>query len=201
MKKAANEIIKLGTTVRVSDPCYGTAVWCSGQVDNVKAGDYYVMVDVKDTEWGGLRVCSLGVFNVDTLEAGEKEVAIELATFEVGVDSGQAGIFDAEYYNKYHSDREAHDEWYDDICDLTLSRKMYGTLEKGVVSCSGYGDGGYDCHLFRNKEGQVVGINITFINIEDETVEDKEFGEVIKVSPELEQYYKEVYNIGGNENE
>ena len=30
------EQIRLGRKVRVSDPCYGTGVWCAGTIDNVK---------------------------------------------------------------------------------------------------------------------------------------------------------------------
>lgn len=193
MKQPANEIIKLGSRVRVADPCYGTWVWCSGELTNVKEGDYYVIVDVNNTEWGGLRVCSLAVFNVDSIRDKDLTDFTEKVPFEVGVDSGQAGIYDAEYFEKYHTEDEADDKWYDEVCNLTLSKKQYGTKDdKCVVSSSGYGDGGYDCFVCRNKEGQIVGIRIVFIEYEDNT----EIGEEVEeTDPEMVQYYKDTYNI------
>lgn len=191
MGNCKNEIIKLGNKVRVSDPCYGTNVWCSGELDNVKAGDYYVMADVKKTDWG-IRVCSLAVFNVDSMGAKDLTDFNEQVSFEVGVDSGQAGIYDVEYYNKYHTTDEADDIWYDEICNLTLSKKLYGTTENCAVSRSGYGDGGYDCFVCRNKEGQIVGIRIVFIEYEDNT----EVGEEVQdTDPEMLQYYIDSYGI------
>lgn len=46
--------------------------------------------------------------------------------FNVGVDSGQAGIFDYEYYKKYHSDdneaEQVDNDWYWRVCEITESR-------------------------------------------------------------------------------
>jgi hypothetical protein len=88
------------------------------------------------------------------------------ASFEVGVDSGQAGIYDEDYYRQYHSEDDCNDDWYGDICDLTTP---FGTKDgKCVVSSSGYGDGGYDCYLLKDKNNEVVGFQIVFIEDEDE---------------------------------
>ena len=65
--------------------------------------------------------------------------------------------------------RSANNEWYLDVCDLT---NPFGTKDdKCVVSSSGYGDGGYDCFLLRDKNNEVVGFQIVFIE-DDEEDED-----------------------------
>ncbi len=154
--------IQLGKRVRVSDPCYGTGVWCSGVVDNVKEGTYNVDVEISDEGMWGKRVKSLTAIHLEY----DGHTIIQKAPFEVGVDSGQAGIYDEDYYNQYHTEQDVNDDWYEEICDLT---NPFGTKDgKCVVSSSGYGDGGYDCYLLRDKNNEAVGFQIVFIEGEDE---------------------------------
>ena len=156
--------IQLGKRVRISDPCYGTDVWCSGVVDNVKEGTYNVDVEISDEGMWGNRVKSLTGIHSDY--SGHS--IIEKVPFEVGVDSGQCGIYDEDYYRQYHDNDDCNDDWYHDICQLT---DPFGTKDdKCVVSSSGYGDGSYDCFLLRDKNNEVVGFQIVFI--EDEEDED-----------------------------
>lgn len=151
------EQIQLGKRVRVSDPCYGTDVWCSGVVENVREGKYNVEVQIADAGMWGKRVKSLSVIHTDY--NGPRNY--EQTDFEVGVDSGQAGIYDEDYYNQYHTNHDCNDDWYEDICDLT---NPYGTKDdKCVVSSSGYGDGGYDCYTITDSNGEVVGITIDYL--------------------------------------
>lgn len=159
--------IQLGKRVRVSDPCYGTDVWCSGVVDNVKEGIYNVDVEISDEGMWGDRVKSLTVVHSEY----NGHSYIVHTSFEVGVDSGQAGIYDEDYYNQCHSKDDYDRNWYKEICALTLSKEGFGTKdEKCVVSRSGYGDGCYDCYLLKDKNNEVVGFQIVFI--EDEEDED-----------------------------
>jgi hypothetical protein len=169
--------IQLGKRVRVSDPCYGTCVWCSGVVDNVKEGTYNVDINLSDEGMWGERVKSLTAIHSEY--SGHS--IIEKAPFEVGVDSGQAGIYDEDYYRQYHSEDDCNDDWYKEVCDLT---DPFGTKDgKCVVSSSGYGDGGYNCYLLRDKNNEVVGFQIVFI--EDE--EDEDYDEY----EEEEEYFEE----------
>ena len=199
-------IIVLGEKVMVSDPCYGLETWCQGVIENVLRGEYVCKVGYSDEDEYGTRVADIEVihksFSGKFLEYYPEE-------FEVGVDSGQAGIFDYEYYKKYHKDRNEHkhvdEHWYARVCGITYTRKknpyykefndwgdkeffkkyaeyMHNTkinspyLEKldgniidnlGIVSSSGYGDGGYVCWTAHSNEGKVVGIRVEFIT-EDE---------------------------------
>jgi hypothetical protein len=161
--------IQLGKRVRVSDPCYGTSVWCSGVVDNVKEGTYNVDIEISDENVWGERVKSLTAIHSEY--TGHS--IIKKAPFEVGVDSGQAGIYDEDYYKQYHSEDDCNDDWYHDICQLT---DPFGTKDdKCVVSSSGYGDGGYDCFLLRDKNNEVVGFQIVFIEDEEEDEDYDEY--------------------------
>lgn len=154
--------ITLGNRVRISDPCYGTKVWCSGELTNVKEGTYVVGAPKIDCGEWGQRVALLFAIHKDysDIQLG----TFEIADIDVGVDSGTAGIFDAEYYEQYHTENEADDDWYDEAGAVTFSQEQFGTIGgKGVVSSSGYGDGSYDCAVYRNSEGQIIGIAIIFI--------------------------------------
>lgn len=206
-------IITLGSKVMVSDPCYGLGTWCQGVLKNVLPGQYACKVEYSDEGDWGIRVSAIEVTHVDYKG---KFLALNLEDFEVGVDSGQAGIFDYEYYAKYHMDAterpHVNDVWYDRCGDLTHVRvenpnyerfdwekhkndsDIYDQLEEyeasdksvryftkcdgnvidglGIVSSSGYGDGGYDCWTCRNEDGKIISIRVEFIG-EDEDEEDE----------------------------
>lgn len=163
--------IQLGNKVMVSDPCYGLNTWCQGVLENVLPGTYDCEVEYSDECACGIRVAAIEVTHTHCGAYG-----FEATDFEVGVDSGQAGIFDYEYYAKYHADTndssEVDDDWYDRVCDITLSEESAGTIDElGFVSSSGYGDGGYGCWVARNRDGYIVAIRIEYITEEDEEEE------------------------------
>ena len=164
--------IKLGNKVMVSDPCYGMNTWCQGVVENVMPGVYNCEVEYSDEGDWGVRVAAIEVMHENTMVHWW-----ESADFEVGVDSGQAGIFDYEYYAKYHMDRSVRphvdDDWYHRVGKITLSEESAGTIDNsGFVSSSGYGDGGYVCYLAKNDDGCVVGLKVVYI-YEDEDEEEE----------------------------
>lgn len=112
--------ITLGAKVMVSDPCYGLNTWCQGILENVLPGEYECVVGFVDEGKWGTRVAGIEVIHKDYTE---KLNGFNPEEFEVGVDSGTAGIFDYEYYAKYHSDcKEKYhvdNRWYDAIFDKT----------------------------------------------------------------------------------
>lgn len=169
--------IRLGNKVMVSDPCYGLNTWCQGVLENVLPGTYNCDVEYSDEGAWGVRVAAIEVTHENC-----GVYMFDIADFVVGVDSGQAGIFDYEYYARYHmddmSDSEVDDDWYDRVCDITLSSESAGTVDEfGFVSSSGYGDGSYDCWVARNKDGYIVAIRIEYIPEEDEYDEYDEYDE------------------------
>ena len=167
--------VSLGTKVMVSDPCYRLKTWCQGVLENVKAGIWNAYLRMSDEGEWGIRVAELIVIHSECAKTNPI-VIDELQTFEVGVDSGCAGIFDYDYYAKYHTEDETNRNWYDTI----ICKQFFPTHEQsgwensiftdseGVASSSGYGDGGYDCFVSRNDEGEIIGIKIVFIDDYDE---------------------------------
>lgn len=90
----------------------------------------------------------------------------------IGVDFGQAGIFDAKHFQKdkdvsrsYRWKDDPIDPerlWYSLCCDVTLGNAQAGIVPFGVVSTSGFGDGAYEWGVLRDG-GDVVAVRIVFI--------------------------------------
>lgn len=206
-------IIALSDKVMVSDPCYGLNTWCQGVVENVLSGEYECKVGFSDEDIFGMRVADIEVVHKDYVDQFLDYRAEE---FEVGVDSGTAGIFDYKYYKRYHTDRSeakhVNDEWYDKVFTLTYVHEKNPNYEPfkcnyddedhfdkwkayekdwtrsepylshfdgntidglGLVSSSGYGDGGYTCWTAKNDEGKVIAIRVEFIGEYDEDEDDE----------------------------
>lgn len=180
MSKKETEIIQVGHfiietgKVRISDPCYDEDTWCAGVVDNVKSGTWQAtVIKTNDEDWGE-RVAKLIAYHKDSIsDVEEIETFRENeCEFDVGVDSGQAGIFDVKHYkddNQFKNEKPKADYgsiFYNFCCDATLSDLGAGVIPYGCVSSSGYGDGGYTATKYLNDDGQVVAIAIKFIETE-----------------------------------
>jgi len=183
------ETIELGTIqvdgeLHISDPCYRTNIWCAENV-KLKPGTYHCFADIYDCGDWGTRIGKLYIKH-ESVKTYSKEdfLVLELVSF-VGVDSGQCGIFDKEYYEKYHNRETKEGDslntfWYDKVCKITLEKPMAGTVDgKGVVSESGYGDGSYDVWKASYKNEWVY-LEITYIEDEpeDEWYEESDEEEV-----------------------
>ncbi len=176
MTKLSGTITPIGTfaltspELRVSDPCYDTTVWCSGSIQNCRTGAWEAAVFLEVYEFWGKRVLALAARHaetgpefrgIDDIRWGE-DGSWQACPFEVGVDSGSAGIFDAAHYREAPTE----DDWDDRCYRLTVSENRAGVLPFGVVSISGYGDGGYEAFFHTAPDGLVDFIFILFI--EDE---------------------------------
>lgn len=170
------DIIKLEKEVVVSDPCYTIPTWCQAVISNVKSGMYHTTVRKHDAESWGVR-CSM-VFaihedyvNFPNLLHGKWV----LESTNIGVDSGQCGIFSKDSYRDdnykfpyepydfglgYSGDDDG-DLWYRHMVKQTLSEQQWGTYEKGIVSSSGFGDGAYQLYVVR-KQNKIVAFAIDF---------------------------------------
>jgi hypothetical protein len=153
--------IKLNDTVMVSDPCYKVGVWCQGEINNVLEGEYNVFISEDDG-----RIKELIVSNDKYPEIEDWEINME-QSFEVGVDSGNAGIFDYKYYYDTHEEDDILDEWYDDMLtglfDNEDSKNWLFFRNHGVITSSGYGDGIYHCYTAEH-DNKVMAIKIVFID-------------------------------------
>ena len=181
--------IELKDSVYVSDPCYGTFVWCIGLIEGIKPGKWLGFMAKSETNWG-IRVTDLWICNEDNLEYPEQEMVKDLC---IGVDSGSAGIYDKEYYEHYHQFKEGEErgelfeEWYDRQFDERYYKDSHGNKIKDnydpeqhclvhddnsadgialdgkcVISFSGYGDGSYKAYVNKDEYGKIVGIRINY---------------------------------------
>lgn len=165
--------------IMCSDPCYE-----SGDVlVRAKNGEWIARVEKSDEGSWGHRVARVLVHHVDFSMYGSSRIkafdSVESAT--IGVDSGQAGVFDANSFRNdtvvkntkriYEKTICGDELWYSICCDRTCSKKGYGYIPGGFVTTSGYGDGGYGVEIYK-KNGEAVAVEITFIENDDE--EDEE---------------------------
>jgi len=194
--KVDREYINLGSftmtgeVMRVSDPCYDRGVWCCGTIENCKTGKWNGMIARQDEGDWGVRVAMVAAIhkssrvNKDTLdriktasvdeETGDWSVSFpkdwKEGGFEVGVDSGQAGLFDElmydedEQFDGCEPPRANYGSlFYNYCCDLTLTEPGGGVIPNGVVSRSGYGDGSYVPFYHCAKDGKVNAVVILFL--------------------------------------
>lgn len=184
MGKKHSETLRLGTfeltgtILRVSDPCYERDVWCCGTVEDCKPGTWEAAVLSRDEGDWGIRNAILIASHTESGPGLEsfgnavtgKDKAWQECPFEVGVDSGQAGIFDEAHYQDDsifgglpEPKHDYNDIWYNHCCDITLSRLGAGVIHFGVVSSSGYGDGGYTAYRHTDQDGKTDAILIVFL--------------------------------------
>ena len=178
--------------VRVTDPCYDETTWCSAEVSNVKNGIWNAWAKKSDEKGSEGRCADLFVWHTDyqkdkvfgiieRIKKGEEEFdrikggmgQIRIPA-EIGVDSGQAGVFDSKFFKDdkvakgveriYTKEAICVDEpWYSLCCDRTLNDEGWGVIPYGAVSSSGWGDGGYTAYKCLNASKEVIGIRIVFL--------------------------------------
>lgn len=172
MKNSNTKIVTVGSfevhsgKMMVSDPCYSPGTWCQGVLENVENGKWNALfVKTDDTGGWGERVAELFVFHDsvkpfnDIME--DYFCAWEETDIDVGVDSGMAGFYDLPEFKGAEEDLD----WYDDICSMHPNEKDAKIINGGVVSNSGYGDGGYRCYISKNKNEKIDMAKIVFIDL------------------------------------
>jgi len=140
--------IKLGKHVHFSDPCYDRDVWCrKEETSKFPAGQYHTYTVLRDEGDFGLRVNMIIVVRACRYQKWQIPTTSWLIDGTVGVDSGQAGIFDESIYPQGETgDYEDPESFYGQCCKLTLddlSIRSGIVKDKGIVCESGFGDGEY----------------------------------------------------------
>ena len=87
------------------------------------------------------------------------------------VESREIGIKEKKQRIAEMKPATTHD-WYEMCCDKTLSNLGAGVIPGGVVSSSGFGDGGYSACFATNDAGEIVSVEINFIEAEEEGGDD-----------------------------
>lgn len=157
----------------VTDPCYSKGTWCGNYDLPARNGKWEAGVVMSDEGRWGNRVAVLYAFHEDFENFFDIDNNIwkEMKN-EVGVDSGQAGIFCSSIYPKRKDERGEYGDlntFYGRACFATYDDKnkdkCWDIVDgKGVCSSSGYGDGGYSGFVQKDKSGDIVAVKIVFIS-------------------------------------
>lgn len=180
--------------VIVSDPCYEPDAWCTLTLRQVQTGTWRGSVILKKEQDWGVRPAALIASHTSLKGKSQKTLKFQQEDADIGVDSGQAGIFDL--HNGFRSslpenyvwgpnprqnstspmaDRLIADwekmrqqsPWYTMCCETT---NPAGVIPGGAVSESGYGDGSYRCYTAKNPEGDINAIVIVFMSLRSNTL-------------------------------
>lgn len=182
--------------LRITDPCYSKDVWCAGTLDNPMPGKWYAYIQYRDEGSWGIRNSTLFAVHESYPEMHKlvlrgylyRNHLANLSKVSVGVDSGQAGIFDEDSYptDPTPSDRSYRDDlksFYNRCGIQTIGDgknvlynegpKRVDTLQAGVVtegcvSLSGDGDGSYRCFFDKNADGFIDAVEISFYHHDGE---------------------------------
>lgn len=169
--------ITLGKKVQVTDPCYDPDVWCTEVIENMLPGKYNTFATIVNKGMLGRRVAELTIAH-ESVELSSLKFTKTVAG-DIGVDSGNCGFFDCD---KYREAKEADIKFVEEHGDDEIGpftskwwsisdnlRALGGTLDDwGVLSHSGYGDGGYDLYLAYDESGEnVVAAKIVYLYNEE----------------------------------
>jgi len=160
---------KVGEKLVVSDPCYTRDTWCAIYNITCAPGTWVGKTLEGEASGWGHRVWELLAFHENASEQGPWEKY----EGEVGVDSGQAGIFNDDLHPRGEIGEYGDlDSFYGRACAATMDQKdpsrRAGVITEGIVSSSGYGDGGYTLFVKRDDEGRVNACRVVFIDDEGE---------------------------------
>jgi hypothetical protein len=173
----------------ITDPCYNKGTWCQGSLENAMPGKWHAYIQYRDEgDWGIRNSTIVAVHEScrlqDAVLSGylyTNHLANSLDA-DIGVDSGQAGIFDWDKYpNEDPGEYGDESSFYGRICRTTLGDDEIepkdhfgaGVVPEGCVTRSGDGDGGYRCFFNKNAEGKVDAVEISFYYHDGELEEDE----------------------------
>jgi hypothetical protein len=173
-------IRKIGTfktnsdTIRITDPCYSKNVWCSGVLKNCEIGEWSAFIIYVNDEWGERVAQIIAIFGDISIEKSQKiidEDNWKISNIDVGVDSGQCGIFEDLKYPEELGEYGDTSSFYGKCCELSASELQGGVLEFGLISSSGFGDGSYES--FFVEKNKICAIKVVFIDDIYNLEEDK----------------------------
>lgn len=161
--------IQIEDKLVVSDPYYNLNTWCMAVLEKVLPGKYNCYMDYIDNRVSKILIIH-GDYKID------ETTIIEEEDVDIGVDSGQAGFYNYDYFKKYSEMREINEfEWekkyHEPIYTQTFDEENYGgTVINGIafVASSGYGDGSYGCYTKKNKDGKIIAAKVIFIGEDEE---------------------------------
>lgn len=122
--------ITLGEMVMVTDPCYYLDTWCNGTLENVKPGTWHTETQYCNIDGWGDRCASILIWH-ESVPQPSKFTHTDIV---VGVDSGQAGIVDYDYFKRIKEDENQADRWYDSISTHTYKARKLSPLQQYMLT-------------------------------------------------------------------
>lgn len=169
--------IQLSNDVIITDPCYTEDTWCLTRLNNVLPGSY---VCAADHDSSTDRIAMLRITHQDYITGKKARLTYEHVA-DIGVDSGQAGIFCMTSYRDDAYDIPIPEDkssswivdqgptegypgqyWYNRVSSYTFTKDDWGAYDRGVLSRSGWGDGVYPVTIAKDGD-QVISIQIQFM--------------------------------------
>lgn len=135
--------IELNDSVYVSDPCYNVGIWCQSIISGLKPGKYVAYMNKADiTNWGR-RVTDLWIAHENNIKCWPSKL---IKNADIGVDSGAAGIYDKEYFERYHifeedkyiDDYPESNDWYEKQFNLRYYYDVNGNKIEEKLHPDGY---------------------------------------------------------------
>lgn len=148
--------------LNITDPCYDIDTWCAAFELPAKNGKWCGEIDLLDIPDWGTRVSKLIAYHIEN----KKDKVTRRINAHIGVDSGQAGIFDSSVYPIGNTgEYNELDTFYGKCCNATLNNKNPAGIinNMGIVSSSGIGDGSYTAKVKKEK-GKIVKLEVDFLD-------------------------------------
>ena len=152
MKKKIGTITLTDLTF-LSDPCYDTQTPCNDVIKTIE-GEYDVYITRSESKDGFYhnRISSVVAIHKDYKDFLKCLPKDDCEDIYCCVDSGTCGIFNAEYFEKYHDENGVNEEWYE---KNVISMDEYNITDGlGVITSSGCGDGQYP--VYAEYKGDVA---------------------------------------------
>jgi hypothetical protein len=161
MKKKIG-VITLTDITYLSDPSYGTDCAYNDVITTVP-GEYNVYITRSESNdpFFKDRISNLIAVHKDYTKQLKHFPNNDKYDFGCGVDSGTCGVFNAEYYEKFHDDLTADDDWYDQNVMTMDDFKITDGL--GAMCSSGVGDGYYPIYAEYTGTDEAYAIRIKFL--------------------------------------
>lgn len=177
--------VALSNKVIITDPCYTLDTGCVKILHTVRPGDYIGYLALADEEYG--KYADGRIAEQYLVPDGMKITDLDCSKFEpigdIGVDSGTAGIFNYNFFADIRNQesekkitwKEFHDKIYKKNHPGVDANWTAGIVDgEGIVSSTGYGDGGYAIYGII-EDDEIVALNLVFMHPdEDEDMEDAE---------------------------
>lgn len=154
----------------VADPCYNKSVHCILKLRNVLKGMYNTYYSLSELKGWGTRIKDLIILH-DSIDFDVNTLCNFMLNKEyiddISVDSGTAGFFNNDYYNKHHYNDSIDDDWYEEyICEKLGQIDVFEG--KCFISSSGLGDGSYGVYALYNEDNKIIGVQIEYLCDEEE---------------------------------